>query len=128
MRILIVDDEAAVVEVLTEFLEARGHAVTALCSGRVAVGGAAALAWDHDVAVVDWHMPGMGGRDVLAALLAARPGLPVLVATGDRSPRIRGVGDVAVLEKPFKLAHLLARLSDLVGDPGPVEHRSTPRE
>jgi DNA-binding response OmpR family regulator len=128
VRILVVDDEPAVVALLKEFLGGRGHAVTGLCSGRAVVGDAHALAQGHDVAVVDWHMPGFGGRDVVAALREARPGLPVLVATGDVAAPVRGHPGLAVLAKPFKLRELLARLSALVENAVGVEHRPGVRE
>ncbi|HYS67187.1 MAG TPA: response regulator transcription factor [Paraburkholderia sp.] len=41
---------------------------------------------DHDLAIVDLHMPGMSGASSLEALLAANPALPVVVLSAEESP------------------------------------------
>ena len=64
-RVLIVDDEVDIREVVAEYLDALGHDVIPVGSGREAMdlidrGGAR-----FDIALVDWQMPGISGRDVI---------------------------------------------------------------
>ncbi len=117
LRILIVDDEPDVREVLQEFLRSRGHAVTALASGREVLDGLRrADAGDAsgigglDVALVDWHMPGISGRDVVEALRDIRPSVEIIVTTGEVAEALRGIAPEQILRKPFSLRALARRL------------------
>jgi DNA-binding NtrC family response regulator len=77
--VLLVDDEAYVRESLAELLSRREFEV------RTAENGEQALAAERlegcDAVITDLRMPGLGGRDLVAALVERRPGLPVLVLT-----------------------------------------------
>jgi len=115
VHILIVDDEVPVATMLAEAIAQQGHEAT------VAYRGAEALAlWGlrrPDAVLLDLRMPGMSGLDLLRAIRAADPDLPVAVITGHASLEEReaaqrlGVEDV--IEKPFGLNHLGDALADL---------------
>lgn len=120
LRILIVDDEPDVRDVLREYLHTRGHDVTALSSGREVLDGLRdSLHGDDrgighlDVALVDWHMPGISGRDVIEALRVSRPETEIIVSTGEISEALRGISSDQILRKPFSLRALARRLDAL---------------
>jgi DNA-binding NtrC family response regulator len=78
-RILIVDDEARMAEVVAAALRRAGHECETSSSGQAAL-----LALEErpaDVIVTDWKMPGMDGVELLRQLRARRPGVPVILLT-----------------------------------------------
>jgi CheY-like chemotaxis protein len=120
LRVLLAEDEALVALALADCLEADGHLVV------VAGDGAAALAMSRglgrlDLLVTDLRMPRLGGEDLIRALWAERPGLPVLVVTGSAPPGgaealRRDAGDrgpLALLHKPLDYASLAGALRRL---------------
>ena len=115
--VMVVEDEASQRVSLTEFLEWKGYVVRAFSSGRDAVDWLESPAARLDAAVVDWHLPGVGGEGVVDAIRRRDPSLPVIVASGSplsAAERRRGQWSRA-LRKPFslrKLSDLLAELLD----------------
>jgi len=63
------------------------------------------------------RMPGLNGAETLPRLLALRPGLPVLLATGHSDqevpPLLERHPRVACIQKPFTLAEVRAKLLEL---------------
>jgi CheY-like chemotaxis protein len=124
-RILVVDDDPDIAQVLAEVLALEGHAVTRCGSGEAAL--AAAEAAPPDLVLLDLRMPGpdAGGLDGLrvADVLARNPQtwtIPVVLMTAV-SPQERGPwGEVLaerterVLFKPFLLDELLGTVADLL--------------
>jgi len=82
-RVLVVDDDEAVLEIAGEFLKRSGFNVVTAESGMAALdilngeGGA-----EIDVVVLDLSMPGLDGRETLVEIRDLRPELPVVVASG----------------------------------------------
>jgi CheY-like chemotaxis protein len=117
MRVLVVDDEPEIRDVLSEYLSSLGHEIRALGTGREAI--EAVTAERFDVAVVDWHLPGITGRDVLEGIAAHSPDTRVLVITGHIAERVGHshlAGLVArVCHKPFSLRSLRSELEGLLG-------------
>jgi CheY-like chemotaxis protein len=110
-RILVVDDNDALRENLTDLLEAEGYEVTVADSGERAL---EELARDPlpDVVLLDLLMPGLGGRETLARM-RADPRLSqvrVVVSTGSHQLRA-SVPANAFLPKPFGMKELLAALA-----------------
>jgi DNA-binding response OmpR family regulator len=110
--ILLIEDEPGIVDFVRRGMEAEGFAVHAEHDG--AEGERRALSDGFDAVVLDLMLPGKGGMEVLAALRAAKPALPVIVLTarGEIEDRVAGLdaGAVDYLIKPFSLAELLARV------------------
>jgi DNA-binding response OmpR family regulator len=110
--ILVVEDEPGIVDFVRRGMEAEGFAVQAEHNG--VDGERRALQESFDVVVLDLMLPGRGGMEVLSALRAAKPNLPVIVLTarGEVEDRVAGLdaGAVDYLVKPFSLAELLARV------------------
>jgi DNA-binding response OmpR family regulator len=117
MRVLVVDDEPEIRDVLSEYLGSLGHEIRAFGTGREAI--EALAAEPFEVAVVDWHLPGITGRDVLEGIAAHAPDTRVLVITGhvaERVGRAHLAGLIArVCHKPFALRTLRAELEALLG-------------
>ena len=122
LRVLLAEDEALVAMALADCLEAEGHEVTVASDGAEALAMARGLG-RLDLLVTDLCMPHLGGEDLIRALWAERPGLPVLVVTGSAPPGAaaalrREVGEggpLALLHKPFdddSLAAALRRLTE----------------
>jgi DNA-binding response OmpR family regulator len=114
-RILIVDDEADLVEVCTMALEAQGHSVSGITEPQLAV--ESAKREQPELVVLDWVMPGCDGGAVLAKLHAdrvtARTPVVVMSALPDGAARARAAGADAFLPKPFdadQLAHAVATI------------------
>jgi two-component system, OmpR family, response regulator len=111
-RILIVDDEPKICSFIGRALAAAGYATEFADSG--GEGLRRALATPYDLVILDLVMPDLDGRQVLARLLAARPGQAVIVLScvADVAAKVdcleRGAQDY--LTKPFSLAELLARV------------------
>ncbi len=114
LRVLVVDDEPDVRELLRQMLARAG------CQVRTSQDGAEALALfaregrDIDVVILDLMMPRMSGRDVFAALRRLDPGVKVLVASGysldGEAQALLDDGAIGFLQKPFELGTLLAKL------------------
>jgi len=104
--ILVIDDEAAVRQLVTEVLRARGHSVTAAGSGREGL--ERFRVGRFDLVITDLGMPDLTGWDVARAVHGTSPALPVLVLTG-WADAVEAPSDVAVtgiLTKPFDVTKL----------------------
>jgi two-component system OmpR family response regulator len=119
-RILVVDDEASLAELLTLTLSYEGWDVRSAADGTTAL--ATAAAFTPDAVLLDMMLPDMEGTEVLHRLHAARPDLPVLFLTARDSPEDRAAGLLAgadaYLTKPFSLDDVVARMHSLLGSAG----------
>jgi CheY-like chemotaxis protein len=79
-RVLVVDDEPQVRELLRDFLTGEGYEVATSASGAEALD--AVPTFQPDVILVDMRMPGLSGADVLHALRGARRTMPVTLMSG----------------------------------------------
>jgi CheY-like chemotaxis protein len=115
MRILVVDDEACIVDEVCDFLRRRGH-------DPVAAGGVEEAARTlesappFDVVLTDMKMPQGSGLDVLRACNRARPPRPTtLLMTGQSDDgdveRATAEGALSVLWKPLSLRKILEALA-----------------
>jgi len=114
MRVLLVEDEAALADVIGRNLRARGHSVTLAPTAGAALLNLAAE-WP-DVLLLDVNLPDMTGWDVLRRLGEDDRGhLPVVViSAAPISPkRIEEFRPARCLMKPFPIDALLRILSDL---------------
>ncbi|TYB49006.1 response regulator transcription factor [Actinomadura chibensis] len=110
-RLLVVDDEATVRELLSAALRFAGFAVASAATGAEAV--AAAESAPPDLVLLDIMLPDMDGFEVVRRLRAAGP-VPVLFLTArDRqSDKVTGLslGADDYVTKPFDLEELIARI------------------
>lgn len=115
MRILVVDDEPSVAEVVAEAIRARGDGALVALDGNEALD--ILDATPVDGVFLDLVMPGMNGLAVLARIRSRHPGIPVVILSGhadDRQAReALDLGAVDVIKKPTVLAHLTDALARL---------------
>ena len=116
-RVLLAEDDGALLELLTDYLELQGMEVTAVASGDAAL---RALERDPspDLVVLDIRMPGVPGDEVLRRMRAdprlAR--IPVAAMTGMRPGEVTLLARPdAFLAKPFDIEALGAALARLCG-------------
>jgi Response regulators consisting of a CheY-like receiver domain and a winged-helix DNA-binding domain len=121
-RILIIDDDEELCELVAEYLTVEGFETKAVHDGQIGL--ETALAGDYDMAVLDVMLPKMNGFDVLRSLRASSK-LPVLMLTarGDDMERIVGleIGADDYLAKPFNPRELVARLRAILRRTEPTE-------
>jgi len=110
-RILVIDDDIELCELLTDYLSAEGFAVETVNDS--AAGLARAVAGNYALVVLDVMLPGMNGFEVLRQL-RQKSQVPVLMLTarGDDVDRIVGLemGADDYLPKPFNPRELVARI------------------
>jgi DNA-binding response OmpR family regulator len=110
-RILIVDDDVGLCEVLAERLEREGFSLEAVHDG--VSGLERARSGEHALIILDLMLPGLAGLEVLRSL-RAHSGIPVLILTarGEDVDRILGleIGADDYLSKPFNPRELIARI------------------
>jgi two-component system OmpR family response regulator len=114
-RILVVDDEPDLVDVLCGALRYEGWETRGVATGAEAV--RTASAWAPDAVVLDMMLPDLDGMAVLARIQAERPEVRVLFLTAkdaveDRIAGIAAGGDYVT--KPFSLAEVVVRLRGLL--------------
>jgi DNA-binding response OmpR family regulator len=111
-RILIVEDEPAMVAGLRDNFEYEGYDV--ISAGDGAAGLELALADNPDLVVLDVMMPRMSGLDVCKQLKAKRPALPIIMLTarGQEIDKVVGLelGADDYVTKPFSIRELMARV------------------
>ena len=112
MRLLIVEDEKRLREVLVKHLKNNNYSVDACATGEEAKEFLAMA--DYDVAILDVMLPGISGFDVLKWARGQKMEVPVLFLTARDSvdDKVRGLdlGADDYLTKPFAFEELLARL------------------
>jgi two-component system response regulator CpxR len=119
-QILVIDDDVALCELLTDYLEPDG-----------AAGVTRALSGEHALAVLDYVLPIMNGFEVVRHI-RARSRLPIVILTArdDDNDRITGlqIGADDFLGKPFNPLELLARINAVLRrtqiDPEPQPDRA----
>jgi two-component system response regulator CpxR len=121
-KILIIDDDEELCELVAEYLTVEGFETKAVHDG--ATGLESALSGEYDMAVLDVMLPKMNGFDVLRNLRSSSK-LPVLMLTarGDDMERIVGleIGADDYLPKPFNPRELVARLRAILRRTEPTE-------
>jgi DNA-binding response OmpR family regulator len=121
LRILIVDDEPAIVRGLEDNLRFEGYETLAATSGDEGL--ARALAEAPDLVLLDVMMPARSGWDVCRELRQRGVDVPIIMLTarGEEGDRVRGLelGADDYISKPFSLRELLARVRAVLRRPGP---------
>lgn len=106
-KILVIEDEPMVRDVVGRILERRGCSVSMAVNGVEGLESIADLGDTLDLVLLDLSMPVMAGEDVLEQLSVTRPELPVVVFTGYGDLRHRSGQVAALLPKPVRPSELL---------------------
>lgn len=107
-RILVVDDEPEVRQLMEHFLTQRGYEVRIAENGQLAL--AALDTFRADVVLLDMHMPVMDGLETLKRLAVRSPALPVIMITVnddvETTAHLLQLGAADYVPKPFNLEYL----------------------
>ncbi len=125
MRILIVEDQADIRDVLYETLTDAGHAVSlagTFGEGRVAIEAAGNGGFTWDLLLTDLVLPGGSGLDL--ARLARSLGVPVLLCSGHPGQMAAlDESGIPFLRKPFTLQDMLDQIAAATAPPAPDSER-----
>ena len=116
MRVLVVEDDRMMAQVIETMLKAEGMVVdtTALGEDGLEIG----KIYDYDIILLDLMLPDMDGYEVLRRLRSAKVETPVLILSGLSEPdkKIKGLGFGAddYPTKPFDRGELVARIQAIV--------------
>jgi CheY-like chemotaxis protein len=123
-RVMVVDDEAALVALSSEVLKRLGYEPVAYSDGAAALAGFEAAPHSFDAVIADEVMPGLTGTELARKLRAQRADLPILLVSGYIGPmmteRALAAGIQRILKKPVQsreLAAALARALSSVTEP-----------
>ncbi len=115
--VLVVEDETAVRELVTEALSDAGYDVFQACDGNEGLA-AGRNARRVDLLITDVGLPGLNGRQLADALLEVRPDLKVIFITGYAEGAASPSGFLApgmeIITKPFTLEALTARVREML--------------
>jgi two-component system cell cycle sensor histidine kinase/response regulator CckA len=115
--VLIADDEPVVLNTTSALLRHRGFETVLAVDGHDAVRQFRASPGRFTAVLLDLSMPGLGGAEALRVIRSVDSSVPALVMSGfseqDVFDRVRGLGRVAVVRKPFTQEMLLSRMAEV---------------
>jgi PAS domain S-box-containing protein len=118
-RVLVVDDEAALVALTSEVLKRLGYEPVAFADGAAALAGFQAAPQRFDAVIADEVMPGLTGTDLARKLRRHRADLPIVLVSGYIGPmmteRALAAGVDEILKKPVQSRELAAALARVLG-------------
>jgi DNA-binding response OmpR family regulator len=126
-RVLVVDDDATVAEVVTTYLQRAGYTVDRAGDGATAL--ATAATDSPDLVVLDLTLPDLEGMEVYRRLREQRADLPVVILTarGDEDDRVLGlqIGADDYVTKPFSPRELVLRVQSVLRRAAPPQDERT---
>jgi signal transduction histidine kinase/CheY-like chemotaxis protein len=115
-KLLVVDDDPEILEILQDMLRLKGHRVTATDSGPEALH--LIKSEDFDLVLTDLGMPALSGWDIAKSVKAKDPHIPVILVTGSgdqyEEDDLTASGVDRILSKPFNWDRLLETVADLL--------------
>jgi two-component system OmpR family response regulator len=127
LRVLVVDDEPSIVDVISMALRHHGYEVEVADTGTQAL--AHVRDWRPHAMVLDVMLPDMEGFEVARRLANQRAGVPILFlsARDNTADKVRGLttGGDDYVTKPFSLEELIARLRNIMRRSGAFEQHSS---
>ncbi len=118
IRILLVDDQDVLVDLVREILEDVGYRVTTFTSSAAALQAFSAAPSTFDLVVADEKMPEMSGTDLAQEIMEIRPAIPVILYTDfpeiavEKQARLLGVR--AIVRKSSRMEELVASIRRLL--------------
>jgi CheY-like chemotaxis protein len=119
-KIMLVDDDPAIRQMLARLLAGEGYDVLLAVNGREAV--EVVRVAEIDLVLLDLNMPGMDGWETYEQLAGESPLLPIVVITArpNQSFTALAAGIGALLEKPLDLPKLFLTIRDLLDEPSEI--------
>jgi len=116
MVILLVEDDISVQFFIWKLLKADGMSVLTASSGEAALQASQSHPGSIELLLTDMTMPGMNGLELSKIVAAERPGIKVVLMSGDSAVRAQSkVAGIPFLQKPFQLADLRQILESVLG-------------
>ena len=114
--ILVVDDDAPILTLMRSLLREFGFRVITARTGEEALGHVRSER--PALVLLDKHMPGMGGSEVIRRLRAEFQGMPILILSGDpvSNAELQALGADGAVQKPFDVPALIAQIKRHVMD------------
>jgi CheY-like chemotaxis protein len=117
--ILVVDDEAPILNIMSRTLEASGYRVLTASDGLQGSEVFARHAEDIDVVITDMVMPRMDGAEMIAALKSLRPDIRIIAISGmtteESIDEINRFGVQRIVSKPFTVTAVLGAVREVLG-------------
>ncbi len=117
-RILLVDDEEAIITMEQQVLERLGYHVTPFIGSMEALEAFRACPDKFDLVITDMAMPGLPGDKLAAELINIRPDIPIVLCTGFNETlteeKIVSLGIKALLMKPVRIKDLAGKLREVL--------------
>jgi CheY-like chemotaxis protein len=117
LKILIIDDEEVVCDVVSKMIQKSGHTVTAFTSGLEALKLYERSSNEIDIVILDLVMPQISALDVFERLRKINPRVKVLLASGysagDEAQAILQLGAAGFIQKPFSVVELEHKLEEI---------------
>ncbi len=108
-KILVIDDEAMIIDVMKVILEDMGYSVIGFQDSRE--GEKEAIENDYDLIVVDIRMPEKNGAEVTKSILKAKPESKILIITAyptdPLAKQALDAGALSLLKKPFEVGKII---------------------
>jgi PAS domain S-box-containing protein len=116
--ILVVDDESSLRNLLATAFTRKGYRVSTAATGLEAIEFVAIPGHTVDAVLLDFNMPGANGVEVLRVIRATRPGVPVLILSGNITAETRAefeqLNQHDLIQKPYRLDDVGRRLRSLL--------------
>lgn len=123
-RILVVDDEPTIRNLAARILGLRSHQVTLASEGSEALDVFRAGPEAFDCVLLDLTMPRMSGHEVMEAMRALNPRMPILIMSGyseaDIARKFHGISPTGFIQKPFNAAELTRQVELCLGARDPL--------
>ena len=119
LSLMLVDDEASLVEYLNTLLTSNGYRVTRFTNSLDALAAFQDAPDDYDLVLTDQVMPHMTGAEMAEKMLRLRANLPVILCSGNHSLSdefIKMLGVKVILQKPVPAKQLLAEIKSILVD------------
>jgi len=113
-HILVVDDEPAVLKLITALLKTRGYKTLGAANGEEAFALFKQHKDDLRLVITDVVMPEMGGVELAVQIRSLRPNLPVLFVSGFCEKIPASLKQCEALDKPFKFQELLKKIDNIL--------------
>jgi two-component system, cell cycle sensor histidine kinase and response regulator CckA len=130
--ILLVDDEASIVDVCQDILISLGYKIFTAKSGQEAISSYALNQDKIDLVILDMIMPGLNGSETYNRLKSINPQVKVILSTGysmgNKARKILDKGCHGIIQKPFRIEDLSQKIREVLDQEQPLfeGHRVAP--